>query len=73
MRVYLPLVKLFTSFAVFRRRPKSPGTTMMPSSNPTGPPGGPSVPPKAIRLSSKQMTGTKRPRTRHRVKPFKVG
>ena len=47
MRVYLQLVKLFTSFAVFLRRPKFPGTTMMPSVNPIGPPGGPAVPPKA--------------------------
>ncbi len=72
MRVYLQLVKHFTSFAVFHRRPKFPGTTMMPG-NPTGPARGPDAPPKATQPSSELMTRARRPRTRHHVKPLNVG
>ena len=46
---------------------------MMPSNNPTKPPGGPDVPPKATQESSELMTRLWRPRTRHHVKPLNVG
>src|SRR5690242_14774197 len=82
MRVYLQLVKLFTSFAVFLRRPKLSRDHVTPRGNMTRPPGvpdGPVVPPKApppspqLRSSSELMARTKRPRTRHHVKPLNAG
>src|SRR5882724_5721983 len=79
MHVYLQLVKLFTSLAVFYRRPKLfPGTTMTPGVISADPLGGPAVFPKAPpspqrQSSSALMRRTKRPRTRHHVKPLNVG
>jgi len=72
VRIYIQLVKLFTSLSVLSAVQVSRDRYDA-EQKPARAASGPNVPPKATQKSSELMTRARRPRARHRVKPFKVG